>query len=395
MKSIIQFVSIFSLTLAALIALAIDSRAQTIESPATFPFQTPTTPQPPSEKAQQKRSVVRRSSPPARVTVLRSEVEVAPEVVTIVHRLSGIQMLRLLLRQGERGTVSAMDPQALTNNAHATIIAGWILPDGKTIAARLPQAAVEIEAADLQFSPEALKAGTPEAAEAAVARAAIAVAKIEPDLTVITREGRRLRARYIGLDGQTGLSILQVNGLDSRANDETPSVRLTVGEPVELFAPEPATPSGDPAPGVTYVRVSKTKAKVSKIGRTKAGALDRLTLRAPKLSSSLVGGVVCDDSGNSLGIVERIDGTDAQVLTADTVQAASRRVLARQTNVPKPLLGVRGEPVEFTTANDFLTNGWNQAQMKEFMKENGYRDRVGIGGKHHEIYLGDPRKAPL
>ena len=32
-------------------------------------------------------------------------------------------------------------------------------------------------------------------------------------------------------------------------------------------------------------------------------------------------------------------------------------------------------------------------RMREFMKENGYRDCVGLGGKHHEIYLGDPRKA--
>ncbi len=31
--------------------------------------------------------------------------------------------------------------------------------------------------------------------------------------------------------------------------------------------------------------------------------------------------------------------------------------------------------------------------MKDFAKENGYRDRVGSGGKHHEIYIGDPRKA--
>ena len=32
-------------------------------------------------------------------------------------------------------------------------------------------------------------------------------------------------------------------------------------------------------------------------------------------------------------------------------------------------------------------------RMQTFMKENGLRDRVGLGGKHHEIYLGDPRKA--
>ena len=32
-------------------------------------------------------------------------------------------------------------------------------------------------------------------------------------------------------------------------------------------------------------------------------------------------------------------------------------------------------------------------RMRAFALENGYRDCVGLGGKHHEIYLGDPRKA--
>ena len=32
-------------------------------------------------------------------------------------------------------------------------------------------------------------------------------------------------------------------------------------------------------------------------------------------------------------------------------------------------------------------------RMKAFAAENGYEDCVGLGGKHHEIYLGDPRKA--
>ena len=32
-------------------------------------------------------------------------------------------------------------------------------------------------------------------------------------------------------------------------------------------------------------------------------------------------------------------------------------------------------------------------RMQAFMQENGYRDLVGLGGKHHEIYLGDPRRA--
>jgi hypothetical protein len=32
-------------------------------------------------------------------------------------------------------------------------------------------------------------------------------------------------------------------------------------------------------------------------------------------------------------------------------------------------------------------------RMREFMQENGLQDNVGPNAKHHEIYLGDPRKA--
>jgi len=32
-------------------------------------------------------------------------------------------------------------------------------------------------------------------------------------------------------------------------------------------------------------------------------------------------------------------------------------------------------------------------RMKEFAASNGYVDLVGSGGKHHEIYMGDPRRA--
>ncbi|MBM3151117.1 MAG: hypothetical protein FJZ96_02750 [Chloroflexi bacterium] len=31
-------------------------------------------------------------------------------------------------------------------------------------------------------------------------------------------------------------------------------------------------------------------------------------------------------------------------------------------------------------------------RMHAFMKENGLQDLVGLGGKHHEIYFGDPRR---
>jgi len=32
-------------------------------------------------------------------------------------------------------------------------------------------------------------------------------------------------------------------------------------------------------------------------------------------------------------------------------------------------------------------------KMRAFMAENGWTDRVGLGGRHHEIYMSDPRRA--
>ena len=55
-------------------------------------------------------------------------------------------MLRFLLRQGgEPGMVYTIDTEAISGDAHASIIAGWALNDGKTIAVRLPQAGAELE----------------------------------------------------------------------------------------------------------------------------------------------------------------------------------------------------------------------------------------------------------
>jgi len=41
----------------------------------------------------------------------------------------------------------------------------------------------------------------------------------------------------------------------------------------------------------------------------------------------------------------------------------------------------------------YATEPETVARMKSFAEENGYRDCVGLGGTHHEIYLSDPRKA--
>src|SRR5881394_2711050 len=142
MFSRLQFMFVMALALGLLAAAAV---AQTATTAPPTPAQSRPGPAVP-EKTQPRRKPARvASAPPAKVIVIPDQRAVAPQVVTIVHRLSGIKMLRFLLRQsGEAGTVSMIDPLSMTSDAHASIIAGWAIDD-KTITARLPQAVAEIE----------------------------------------------------------------------------------------------------------------------------------------------------------------------------------------------------------------------------------------------------------
>jgi S1-C subfamily serine protease len=379
---ILKFQSAFSIA-AVMLAITVVAFGQGVAPEAAQAAQTPSLPQTsPPEKPQPRRPPRRPITLPARVTVIADKTQVAPQVVTIVHRLSGVKMLRLFMRQGnEWGTLDTIDPQAITNDAHASIIAGWALGDGKTIAARLPQAGAEIEFMQYptRYPPlgptprSSVTARTPESRAAAATTVLPPFPGTEADLTVITRDGRRLRAQYVGLDGQTGLSVLQVTGPVTLPPAEELTRNLAEGQRVQLFAPERTIPEGEASSRIIYVRVGMLEARIAKIARGNSGFMDRLTVRAAKLTPGMVGGIACDEQGNTLGIVDAIEGNDARIVSAETIRAATRRVLAQKTSVPRPLLGVRGEPVEFAARSTFIAHGWREDQLNELIKK-----RVGI-----------------
>jgi len=345
----------------AVMSLTVVGRAQTVAPTAATVVQTPaTTPATTPERTQPRRPPKRPATMPATVTVVADQARVAPQVVTIVHRLTGVKMLRFLLRQGdEPGTVYTIDPEDISSDAHASIIAGWALDDGKTIAVRLPQAGAELEFERALIMP----------------RAAITAATVppfvgpraEPDLTVITGDGRKLRARYVGLDAETGLSVLQVNGVVMPPAVVELARELAQGQGVLIFAPERTTPEGEASSRNIYVKVGEVDTKISAMTSI-AGTLQRLTVRGANLSPLVIGGVACDEAGKTLGIVEAVEGDDARIVPADTIRAAARRVLERQSSVPRPLLGIVGEPVELAARAAFLAHGWNEHQLTELLQ---------------------------
>ena len=295
--------------------------------------------------------------------MVKDQEPVAPQVVTIVHRLSGVKLLRYLLRErNEPGAVATITPQDINADAHASIIAGVALEDGKTIVARLPQVAAEME---VQRSSLLAPPDEPGESRDAAHRRLPRAPRMQPDLTVMTQDGKTFSARYIGVDGLTGLSVLQLTQPATTADiSGAAHKKVSEGQNVQLFAPERVSTD---TPYMILVRIGKTDAKIAQTRvRTKADQ-ERLLLRSTHLSPNVIGGVACDQAGKTLGIVDAIEGNHARLLTADAVQAATKRVIDRQSSVPRPLLGIRGEEIDESAKKSLMAFGWSEQELEDLI----------------------------
>src|ERR1041385_1936602 len=128
----------------------------------------------------------------------------APQVVTIIHRLNGLKMFRLLLRSDEVQPIDALDSAfSLRDDVHTNVSAGLAMDDGETIAAWLPEAEVELDAALPPAPPSPRAPKPPRTPVAAFPR--LQNGFFQPDITVIGPEGQRVGAKYIGFNGAPGL----------------------------------------------------------------------------------------------------------------------------------------------------------------------------------------------
>jgi S1-C subfamily serine protease len=313
-------------------------------------------------------------APPApvrTVSVAPSQGVQAPQVVTVIHRLSGMKVLSLLHRGGQSPKI--VGDEFVTNKDMLTsVTAGLALGDGKTVVARLPQAEAELDfnlywpaqTAPLpRFGQNAPKFITPNAAVApSVGYRGL------PELQVIQRDGKPHAARYVGLDVGSGLSLLQIEGLNAATpRRDADEEKLSAGQRVRLLAPQRTytTPAGFAPiapPGKLYLTVGEIEGKITGLKRSANGKLANLTISAPKLTGDFAGGIVLDDTGEAIGIVEASEGSEARVMPIASVRRAAERVLARRGNVPQPWLGIRGQAMAATSLPQLLSRGWTQQQ---------------------------------
>ena len=104
---------------AATVSLAVSVSAQTPPAVPTSPatVDLPQTPgpvaKPKPDKPEKRRPVA--ATRQTRVKMVQDQEPVSPQIVTVIHRLNGLTLLRKVLReQGEPGTVATINPDAVT-----------------------------------------------------------------------------------------------------------------------------------------------------------------------------------------------------------------------------------------------------------------------------------------
>jgi S1-C subfamily serine protease len=283
--------------------------------------------------------------------------------------------------------VASVDDELLfSNDATTNISAGFVLGDGRTIAVWLPKPEAEINAF-VSMAPPAPPA-MPVAASAPTVPATPPTTSLpavpplelagpgafpsiaapfpvptQSDILVLKRDGRRVTARYIGIDGGSGLSLIRVDGNAIFADaDDKGDVPVSEGQRIRLVSPVRVSPKvGDENQASTlYVKLGEWEGVISRVARGSAGKVSAISVVSRQLSPELVGGVVVDKSGRALGIIGSVKGAEAAVLPAAVVKSAAARVLARGARTPGPWLGIRGESVLGSTFGRLEGLGWSR-----------------------------------
>jgi serine protease Do len=301
------------------------------------------------------------TTPPRRPAQVRVDAKAgqrrpAPQVVTIVHRLNGLKMFRLLARsQQQAQAINSLDSAFnLLDDVHTNVSAGVAMDDGETIAAWLPEA--EVEFGPPAFPPAGFDVKTP--GFPGVPSQDFKTNFDPPDVSVIGPDGKQLGAKYVGFDATTGLSILKLTSKTLFPPAATKNELIDVGENVLLFGPEPVAPAQALLGNNLYVRMGSVEGRIENVLPAPSGEVARLRVRAAKLSQANIGGVAVNEQGQTIGIIDGLEGNQATLLPAAAIRRAAQRVLEQQASVPRPWLGVKGEAISTLKLDQILSQGW-------------------------------------
>lgn len=299
-----------------------------------------------SARAQQPRASARHEQ------AVKQLDQTPPQVLAVIHRLYGLRLAWWMAQQsGAPVLLLSKEP------SHANIVAGRVLDDGQTVVARLPNARAE-------------KLALPPIVGGSAVRAS--------DFLVVRPDGAQFHAALIGVDEETGLSLLKteepifaVPPMRHRKLSASPSPashtvvirranRATPKEPEETARQSPAPPASsaqtdsetDRSPSssrseqdervtplrqaiksqsndqnaatpVDLLAPTQVQSDARRLrplfGATKGRLCEversgEVVVRAEQLTPAFAGAVAMSADGRWLGIVERIEQNEARVI---------------------------------------------------------------------------------
>jgi S1-C subfamily serine protease len=284
----------------------------------------------------------------------------APPVVAVMHRVSGWK-LRAMVTPPDAPIATTFDENFVRTN----IVAGYILSDGRTVVARLPDA----EANVLNFASLFPDFKPP-------------VNGGDSTLQLVRADGTQFDARFVGLDGSTGLTLIESSQpllppAKENAQLLSTGLRVCVWAPLPAEAPAPARTTTVPRPGAgvtvgdegtLYMNLGEVDGVLRAVKRSPAGRTVGFRVEARNVSPEWSGGVALSETGALVGIVEQNEQGEAQLLPAETVRGAAARVKARRASVPQPWLGARGDAVASLPPAFFVERGWTREQASTLVR---------------------------
>ncbi|MBX7219472.1 MAG: PDZ domain-containing protein [Blastocatellia bacterium] len=175
------------------------------------------------------------------------------------------------------------------------------------------------------------------------------------NLTVVTADRRELPARFVGLDGVTGLAVLRVNGLLIEPPDVTNDFTLLKPEDeVRLWVPSfevkpTKTSRGNLVSRITPPEVRVSPAKIERISPTRM----EVTFEPPSVAGEEVSaGVVLSKKQQVLGLAQTATNNLLRVLPITLARQAFQRVLKLGRNVPRGWLGIGGKDLKAIPAEE-------------------------------------------
>lgn len=276
--------------------------------------------------------------------------------------------LRALVAPPDAPIAATFDDNFVSTN----IVAGYVLPDGYTVVARLPQAEADVLSFAATF-PDMKPPGFPDVKPPGGFN--------DSPLKLVRGDGAEFDAKFIGLDASTGLSLFESDKpLLSPVRESVQP--LFVGLRVCVWAPLRAVESNEAAvknaapasdlvvgdTGVIYMNMGEVEGRLKEVVRTPRGRAMSFRVEVEHVSPEWAGGVALTEGNSLIGIVEQGAARDANLLPADSVRAAAARVKARRASVPQPWLGARGTAVATSPAELFVERGWSREQGLTLMR---------------------------